>query len=162
MDSLDIKQHGEPVNIGKAMFLCLCLCLIINVSPLYANDQHRGVFPHVYILIRPALFLTPQMCFQVGFLMSDRSAEMLTITESSRPVWRNSSLGESKHIIQGLWCWKKGRFRWFLFLFGLGSVPPVYSWNAHWMVSDVFWKTDVGLPENQPQWGGRLRSRLSC
>lgn len=32
--------------------------------------------------------------------MSDRSAEMLTITESSRPVWRNSSLGESKHIIQ--------------------------------------------------------------
>lgn len=85
----------EPVNIGKAMFLCLCLCLIINVSPLYANDQHRGVFPHVYILIRPALFLTPQMCFQVGFLMSDRSAEMLTITESSRQAWR-----ESKHIIQ--------------------------------------------------------------
>ena len=30
-----------------------------------------------------------------------------------------------------------------MFLFGLGSVPPIYSWNAHWMVSDVFWKTDI-------------------
>ena len=72
----------EPVNIGKAMFLCLCLCLIISVSPLYANDQHRSVFPRVYTLSRPALFLAPQTCFQTGFLMSDRSAEMPTITES--------------------------------------------------------------------------------
>ena len=115
----------EPVNIEKAMFLCLCLCLIINVSPLYANDQHKSVFPSVYTLSRPALFLTPQMCFQVGLLMSDWSAEMLAITESSRPVWWNSSLGESKHIIQrSLMLERKEVLDDFCFCLDLGQCLP--------------------------------------
>ena len=40
------------------------------------------------------------MCFQAGLLICDQPAEMLAMTLVSSPVWKNSSLGASKHIIQ--------------------------------------------------------------
>lgn len=50
----------------------------------------------------------------------------------------------------------------FLFLFGSGSFPPIYSWNVNWMVSDVFWKSDVGLMKvSCRRSSGDSRNRLS-
>ena len=125
MDSLDIKQNEGTSEYWEGNVLVFMSVFNYQCFSIVCKWSAQSVFPRVYTLSRPALFLTPQTCFHIGFLMSDRSAEMPTITESSRPVWRNSSLGESKHIIQrSLMLERKEVLDDFCFCLDLGHCLP--------------------------------------
>ena len=125
MDSLDTKQNEGTSEYWEGNVLVFMSVFNYQCFSIVCKWSAQSVFPRVYTLSRPALFLTPQMCFQVGLLMSDWSAEMLAITESSRPVWWNSSLGESKHIIQrSLMLERKEVLDDFCFCLDLGQCLP--------------------------------------